>query len=91
MARTLGKNKWALFLILLIGIVVGSFIGHLLRKVNFLEWLNYGMNFALGNPNGSNVVTLDLGAFVVHFGFRLKITIGSVIGAIVSVIIFKKL
>ena len=91
MAKNLGKNKWALFIIILAGMVVGSFIGHLLREVDYLSWLDYGMNFALGNTHGSNIVTLDLGALIVHFGFRLKITIGSVIGTIISIIIYKKL
>jgi ACR3 family arsenite efflux pump ArsB len=91
MARTLGKNKWALFLLILAGIVVGSFIGHLVKTIHFLSWLNYGIDFAIGKTDGSNVVSLDLGAVVVHFGIRIKITIASVIGAIASVIIYKKL
>lgn len=89
-SRFYGKNPWALFLLILLGIVVGSFLGHLLRDVNFLTWLNYGIDFSIGNK-GSNIVTLDLGVFVLHFGLRLKITIGSVIGAIASVFIYKKL
>lgn len=91
MARTLGKNKWALFLLILLGIVLGSFIGHLAKKADFLPWLDYGIDFAIGNTDGSNIVTLNLGALIVHFGIRLKITIGSVIGAIASVIIYKKI
>lgn len=91
MARTMGKNKWALFLLILSGIVVGSFLGHLLKDVDFLSWLNYGMDFAIGNADGSNVISLDLGAVSMHFGIRIKITIASVIGAIASVIIYKKI
>lgn len=90
MAKTLGKNKWALFLLILSGIVVGSFIGHLLKKVDFLSWLNYGIDFSIGNPD-SNHVSLDLGAVAIYFGMRIKITIASVIGAIISVFIYKKL
>lgn len=91
MARTLGKNKWALFLLILAGIVIGSFIGHLVRKVDFLSWLHYGIDFAIGNPDGSNIVSLDLGAAAIYFGIRIRITVGSVIGAIASVFIYKKL
>jgi hypothetical protein len=90
-SRSLGKNKWALFLLILVGIVIGSFIGHLVRKVDFLSWLNYGIDFAIGNPDSNNIVSLDLGALVVHFGIRINITIASVIGAIASVFIYKKL
>lgn len=90
MARTFSKNNWALFLLLLAGIVVGSFLGHLAKEVSFLKWLDYGMNFAIGDPNNRNIVTLDLSVLVIHFGFRLKITIGSVIGAAAAVLIYKK-
>lgn len=90
-SRSLGKNKWALFLLILLGLVVGSFIGHLVRKVDFLSWLDLGVDFTIGNPDGSNVVSLDLGAIAVYFGIKIKITIASVIGAIASVFIYKKI
>ncbi|HPU64146.1 MAG TPA: DUF4321 domain-containing protein [Mobilitalea sp.] len=91
MARTLGKNRWALFLLLLAGIVAGSFVGHLVRKIDFLSWLNYGFDFSVGNTEGNNVVTLNLGALIIHFGLRLKITVGSIIGAVASIFIYKKI
>lgn len=91
MTKKLGKNKWALFLLILSGIVVGSFIGHLLRGVDFLSWLDYGMEFAIGGSDGGNTIGIDLGALAVYFGIRLRITIGSVIGAIAAVFIYKKL
>ncbi len=90
MARTFSKNNWALFLLLLAGIVVGSFLGYLGKEVSFLKWLDYGMNFALGDPKSNNIVTLNLGVLVLHFGFSIRITIGSVIGAAGAVIIYKK-
>lgn len=91
MAKTLGKNKWALFLLLLLGIVLGSFIGHLAKRVEFLSWLDYGFEFAIGGSDGGKVLTLDLGALTVYFGVRLRISIGSIIGAIASIIIYKKI
>jgi hypothetical protein len=90
MAKTYGKNAWSLFLILLVGIVVGSFLGQLFKEVSALNWLNYGMNFAIGDTKSNNIVTLDLGVIAVSFGLRLKITIGSVIGAAAAVLIYKK-
>ncbi|MDF2486252.1 MAG: putative rane protein [Herbinix sp.] len=91
MARALSKNNWALFLLILAGIVVGSFLGHLAKDVSFLNWLNYGMDFAIGDANNSNIVTLNLGVLVLHFGFRIKVTIGSVIGVVAAVFIYKKI
>lgn len=93
MARTsksYGKNNWALFLLLLLGIVLGSFLGYLARGVSWLNWLNQGIDFAIGDPNENNVVSLNLGVIIINFGFQIKITVGSVIGAIASVFIYKK-
>ena len=40
----LGKNNWALFLMLLAGIMLGGFIGNAAAGVSGLSWLNYGAN-----------------------------------------------
>lgn len=90
-SKTLGKNNWALFLLILLGIVVGSFLGHLTRDVKYLDWLDNGIFFAIGDSKKSNVLTLDLGVLIISFGLQIKITIASVIGAIASVFIYKKL
>jgi hypothetical protein len=90
-AKSLGKNYWALFLLLLLGIVVGSFIAHLVKDVKVLNWLNYGIDLALGDSKEGNVVTLNLAVIVIRFGLKIRITIGSVIGAIASVFIYKKI
>ena len=70
-----GKNNWALFLLLLAGIVLGGFIGSLAAGVPFLSWLNYGQTFGFANP-----IVLDLGILVITFGLSIKITIASIIG-----------
>ncbi len=91
MAKSYGKNKWALFLLILAGLVVGSFVAQLTKKVDFLSWLNYGFDFAIGNPNGNGVVSLNLGALAIHFGLSLRITVGSAIGAVGAIWWFKKI
>jgi len=91
MARNVGKNKWALFLLILAGIVLGSFVGHLVREVDFLSWLNYGIDFSIGKADGSNVVSLDLGAVAVHIGIKVKITVASVLFALASIFVYKKI
>ena len=90
-SRNFSKNNWALFLLILTGIVLGSFLGHLAKDVNFLSWLNYGINFAIGDTKENNVVTLNLAVLVIHFGISIKITVASVIGAVAAVFIYKKL
>jgi hypothetical protein len=83
MARGAGKNNWALFLLILAGVVLGSFIGHLAGGVSALSWLDYGKSFGLSEP-----LTLDLGVILLTFGLTIKITIGSIIGIILAAIIY---
>ena len=39
------KNAWALFLLILAGVVLGGFIGTLAKGVPALSWLSYGQSF----------------------------------------------
>lgn len=78
------KNGWALFLLLLTGIVLGSFIGHLCKGVSALSWLNYGKTFGLQSP-----VILDLGVMVLTFGLSIDINIASIVGVIIAIIIYR--
>ena len=79
-----GKNNWALFLLVLVGIVLGGFIGNLASGVPFLSWLNYGQSFGFANP-----IVLDLGILVLTFGLTIKITIASIIGVLLAIIIYR--
>lgn len=84
MTKSAGKNNWALFLLLLAGIVIGSFIAHAASGVSFLSWLNYGQKFGITSP-----LTLNLGVIVLTFAFSIKITIGSIIGILIAVILYR--
>lgn len=74
------KNNWACFLLMLAGIVIGGFIGSLFP----VSWLNYGQTFGLTNP-----VVVDFGIVCVTFGLSIKITVASIIGIIVGIIIYR--
>ena len=84
MAATSRKNRWALFLLLLAGIVLGSFIGHLSRNVSWLSLLSYGKTFGLESP-----VVLNLGVMILTFGLTIDINIASIIGVIIAIIIYR--
>lgn len=85
MARGIaGKNKWALFLLVLIGIVLGGFIGNLIAEVSGISWLNYSQTFGLNSP-----VILDIGIMVITFGLSIRITIASVIGVLLAILIYQ--
>ena len=78
------KNTWACFLLLLAGIVLGGFIGELASGVSFLNWLSYGQTFGLSSP-----LILDLGILVLTFGLTIKISIASIIGVIIAIIVYR--
>ncbi len=84
MKGTGSKNTWALFLFVLTGIVLGGFIGMLAEGVPALSWLGYGQAFGLEEP-----VILNLGILVLTFGLSIKITIASIIGVVLAIIIYR--
>ena len=84
MKRAGGKNSWALFLLMLAGIVLGGFIGTLTADMPGFAWLNYGQSFGFDNP-----IVLNLGIVVITFALNIKITIASIIGLVISAIIYR--
>lgn len=86
MSISKSKNNWALFLLLLAGVVLGGFIAELTKNVSALSWLGYGNTFGLDSP-----VVLDLGVIVLTFALKIKITIASIIGVVFAIIVYKLL
>lgn len=80
------KNGWVLLIMLLSGIVLGGFIGMLIDRVPGLNWLNYGQSFGIDTP-----IVLDLGLLVLTFGLTIHISIASIIGVVLAIIIYRKL
>ena len=74
------KNNWTCLILILAGIVLGGFIGSLFDNT----WLNYGQTFGLTNP-----VTLDLGILIITFGLTIKITISSIIGVVIVILVYR--
>ena len=84
------RNSFVLLLLMLAGIVLGSFLGSLTKDISWLEWLDYGKTFGLTGAGGSALV-LDLGVLVLQFGLQIKITIASIIGIVVAFLLYRKL
>ena len=80
------KNGWVLLIMLLSGIVLGGFIGMLTANVSGLSWLNYGQSCGLENP-----IVLDLGLLILTFGLTIHISIASILGVVIAIIIYRKL
>lgn len=74
------KVNWLLIILVLTGFMLGRFLGSIIP----VAFLNYGQTFGLSSP-----VVLDLGFLVITFGLCIDITIASVIGVIISLVIYK--
>lgn len=74
------KNGWILTLLVLVGFVLGRFIGTLFEGT----FLNYGQSFGLSSP-----MVLDLGFIILTFGLTIQITIASVIGVVIALAVYK--
>ena len=80
------KNFWILLILLLSGIVLGGFLGSLAEGISWLSWLNFGQSFGLDSP-----LTLNLGVLIITFGLSIKITMASIIGVAIALLIFRLL
>lgn len=78
------KNSWTLLLLLLSGIVLGGFLGEMVSGVPGFSWLNYGESFGLNTP-----LVLNLGILVITFGLTIRITMASIIGVIVAILVYR--
>lgn len=76
----LKRINWVLVLLVLVGFVIGRFIGTYFEG----SFLNYGQSFGLSSP-----VVLDLGFFVLTFGLTIQITIASVIGVVIALLVYR--
>ena len=78
------KNFWTLLILLLAGIVLGGFMGQLADGISWLEWLNFGQSFGLNTP-----LVINFGILVITFGLTIKITMASIIGIALALIIYR--
>lgn len=81
--RNTRRNGWLLLLILLCGIVIGGFIGEALG--NLIPALKFGYNLGV-SPH-----TYDLRVAKLTFGLTFSINMFSILGIIVSILVFRKL
>ena len=80
------KSSWIIIIVMLIGLVIGTVIGSYCSGISALGWLDYGQVFGITSP-----LVLDLGVFVLTLGLTIKINIASIIGIIISFIIYRLL
>ncbi len=74
------KVNWILVVLVLIGFVIGRFIGTYFDG----SFLNYGQSFGMNSP-----VVLNLGFIILTFGIQFQITIASVLGVVIALLVYK--
>ncbi|MDD2481803.1 MAG: DUF4321 domain-containing protein [Lutispora sp.] len=83
MVRNTRRNGWVLLLILICGVVVGGFVGELLG--NLIPALKFGYNLGV-SPH-----TYDLRILKLTFGLTFNVNMFSILGIIISVLVFRKM
>ena len=78
------KNFWILLIMLLAGIVLGGFMGQLANGISWLSWLNFGQSFGLDSP-----LVINFGILVITLGLTIKITMASITGIAIAIIIYR--
>ena len=78
------KNFWILLIMLLAGIVLGGLMGQLANGISWLSWLNFGQSFGLDSP-----LVINFGILVITLGLTIKITMASIIGIAIALIIYR--
>ena len=78
------KNFWILLIMLLAGIVLGGFMGQLANGISWLNWLNFGQAFGLDSP-----LVINFGILIITLGLTIKITMASIIGIAIALIIYR--
>ena len=78
------KNFWILLIMLLAGIVLGGFMGQLANGISWRSWSNFGPSFGLDSP-----LVINFGILVITLGLTIKITMASIIGIAIALIIYR--
>ena len=78
------KNGWTLLLLVLAGVVLGGFIGSLTEGISGLSWLSYGQAVGVETP-----IILDLGILMITFGMTIRITIASIVGIVLAILVYR--
>ncbi len=75
------KSKLAIMLLcILSGLTVGYFIGSL----PFMDFMNFEKVFGIDQP-----LTVNFGFIVFSIQFKLRLTISSIIGLVLGIVLFK--
>lgn len=82
-----GTKRFSLlsvFIILIVGVVIGGIITFLTRDISALNWLNIGYEFGLKQP-----LVLDLSIIKLTFGLTANINVAVIFGILISALFYR--
>ena len=84
------KNAWIFLLLIIVLSLAGGVLGELLSQYKFFSWMS------LGGQNGYITLfdfdlkpLLDFHLLKINFGLTMRLNVGSILGAILAIIIYK--
>lgn len=83
MAKGYRRNGWIMVVLLMVGLVIGGFLGELLG--NYVPILKFGYPIEI-TPH-----TWSLSIVKLHFGFSMNINMFSILGIIAAILIYKEM
>lgn len=78
------SNKIMFIFVLVVGVVLGGFLGEISSSIPYLNWLSYGQALGISEP-----LKINLGIIDFTLGFMIKLNIASIIGLILALLIYK--
>jgi len=80
------SKSFNLTILLIVGMVLGGFIGHHLGEYPLLSWLNYGNVIGFDPP-----FALELGIINFVLGITMNINISSILGMGLGFLVYRQL
>lgn len=78
------KSGWIFVLFLIIGIVIGGFLGTYFAESLYLSWLNYGQDFSFSPQFNLSIIQFDMSLII-------SINIASIIGILVAIFAYRRM
>lgn len=83
-----GKSMLVLILLLIFGAVIGSVLTELVSDSPHFSWLAFSKQFGIST---ANPLVVNLGIVNFTFGMMFDISVSSIIGVIIAILVYRKM
>lgn len=85
LTNTKSKRAGILFVMILVGLILGGFLGDFFSGYKYIGIISKGKDFGFNSP-----LNLNLGILTLMFNFKLKINLAGIIGMTIAIFAYKK-